>query len=639
MGLHFRLQRLLSFVRLLFLAIALPVFLFIFSDIQDFFKQAQADTPTRIMVVGDSISQGHSGDYTWRYRLWQHLAASNISVDFVGPKDTVFDDNDPNSHAYLDPNFDRDHDATWGKPIIYAKDTIASEVTMYMPDVLLILLGANDLAWWGLTGEQTANELSLLTNNACSAKSDLKIILSKVTPHFGTNEDYIARLADYNSRIASVAAAATVCTSPVVVADPVTGFDAANDTYDGTHPRPSGEYKIAAAFANALATGYGIGTTYGESPVAPVWPQAPQNLIATGADTMATVTWDAVPGASEYVVYRKNITTGEVFPTVTVSTPSTGNIMLVNGNTYEYAVSTKRGYVEGPQATPVQVTPDVPLLPGPTNLREKPLDQGVRLDWDAVGTSWYAVYTRNVTRGESFVRLAWPAITNSFTGGYMVNGETYEFKITTINSAGKEGAFSETVTVIPIATPSGLTAQGGVGTALLSWGATAGANTYSIYQKDVTANETVFAKIATTSGLTSQISGLINGHTYQFQVSGVNSTGEGQLSSVIAVTPNSLALGPTGLTATAGAVNSKKVTLKWNAVPNTSTYTVTGYQIWIKDTNVAGATFSKWSDKKTATMVDVAGLIKGHTYQFKVTTVNLNNVEGPFSATVSKKAP
>lgn len=39
----------------------------------------------KIMVVGDSISHGHEGDYTWRYRMFKWLQASGVSADFVGP--------------------------------------------------------------------------------------------------------------------------------------------------------------------------------------------------------------------------------------------------------------------------------------------------------------------------------------------------------------------------------------------------------------------------------------------------------------------------------------------------------------------------------------------------------------------------
>ncbi|MGN6795502.1 MAG: hypothetical protein ACTHJW_24180, partial [Streptosporangiaceae bacterium] len=31
--------------------------------------------PARIMIVGDSITEGSSGDYTWQFRLYEHLRA------------------------------------------------------------------------------------------------------------------------------------------------------------------------------------------------------------------------------------------------------------------------------------------------------------------------------------------------------------------------------------------------------------------------------------------------------------------------------------------------------------------------------------------------------------------------------------
>ena len=39
----------------------------------------------KVMIVGDSISQGHEGDWTWRYRLWQWFQSEGVAVDFVGP--------------------------------------------------------------------------------------------------------------------------------------------------------------------------------------------------------------------------------------------------------------------------------------------------------------------------------------------------------------------------------------------------------------------------------------------------------------------------------------------------------------------------------------------------------------------------
>lgn len=40
---------------------------------------------TRIMIVGDSITHGHDGDFTWRYRIWEWFRDStDMNVNFVG---------------------------------------------------------------------------------------------------------------------------------------------------------------------------------------------------------------------------------------------------------------------------------------------------------------------------------------------------------------------------------------------------------------------------------------------------------------------------------------------------------------------------------------------------------------------------
>ena len=50
-----------------------------------------APDPVRIMIIGDSVAQGSSGDWTWRYRLWQTLTSSGVPFDLVGPHDDLFD--------------------------------------------------------------------------------------------------------------------------------------------------------------------------------------------------------------------------------------------------------------------------------------------------------------------------------------------------------------------------------------------------------------------------------------------------------------------------------------------------------------------------------------------------------------------
>lgn len=44
-------------------------------------KRAKA----KMMIVGDSISQGMERDWTWRYRLWEWLDSQSVDFEFVGP--------------------------------------------------------------------------------------------------------------------------------------------------------------------------------------------------------------------------------------------------------------------------------------------------------------------------------------------------------------------------------------------------------------------------------------------------------------------------------------------------------------------------------------------------------------------------
>jgi len=38
----------------------------------------EAAAALRVLIVGDSITQGHEGDYTWRYRIWQWFNSQSI---------------------------------------------------------------------------------------------------------------------------------------------------------------------------------------------------------------------------------------------------------------------------------------------------------------------------------------------------------------------------------------------------------------------------------------------------------------------------------------------------------------------------------------------------------------------------------
>ena len=145
------------------------------------------------MVLGDSISQGSSGDYTWRYRLYSYLRSENLTPTYVGPYtdlfDIVADHRNFADHSYADPAFDQHHDAIWGRTLAEAKDTIEPEVARSRPDYLLVLIGINDLVTDPTNTAGAAANLRALIANARAADPHLRFVLGQLLPNVRTQLD------------------------------------------------------------------------------------------------------------------------------------------------------------------------------------------------------------------------------------------------------------------------------------------------------------------------------------------------------------------------------------------------------------------------------------------------------------------
>lgn len=123
---------------------------------------AAAAEPVRILLVGDSVTQGSAGDWTWRYRLWKHFQAAGVAVDSVGPRTDLYDNvgDTYGSQAYVDPHFDQDHASRWGMMVDVPDVPIETLVEEYQPDVVVEMLGFNDLVYGLRSPETVANRIS-----------------------------------------------------------------------------------------------------------------------------------------------------------------------------------------------------------------------------------------------------------------------------------------------------------------------------------------------------------------------------------------------------------------------------------------------------------------------------------------------
>lgn len=210
--------------------------------------------PTRIALLGDSVTQGAAGDATWRYYLSQHLDAAAADYDFVGYRTDLFDPatSQFGLESYAHPGFDTDHAARWGMRLDSMDVTTRTLVRALRPDVLVEMLGINDLRA-GVDPAVVLHHVRAMIADARAEAPDLDIVLVRL-PHW-----WLPEFAAFNAGLDQVAAELDTPGSRVVVAAPDVGFDERTETWDLVHPNDAGQRRIGDAVAVALA-GIGVGT-------------------------------------------------------------------------------------------------------------------------------------------------------------------------------------------------------------------------------------------------------------------------------------------------------------------------------------------------------------------------------------------
>ncbi|WP_158604468.1 GDSL-type esterase/lipase family protein [Nocardioides mangrovicus] len=208
--------------------------------------------PVRILLSGDSITQGFDGDYTWRYRLWQEFQAQGVPVDFVGSRSLPYVAAGFSTSHYLDPHFDTDHFAFGGARLAWLATQIQAEVATQQPDVVVVAAGVNDLRY-GDTPAQTADALRAYVAGVRAAKPDTQIIVSPVLGAFIRGVPGLpAAITAYDAMLPALVQELSTPLSPVTLADTTAGWSPVTDSYYYLHPNPTGETLIAQHIAEAL---------------------------------------------------------------------------------------------------------------------------------------------------------------------------------------------------------------------------------------------------------------------------------------------------------------------------------------------------------------------------------------------------
>jgi len=301
-----------------------------------------------------------------------------------------------------------------------------------------------------------------------------------------------------------------------------------------------GLYPGAAAITvrNTNAT---LSNFYNVTVVAPPLPPVPTGLVATPGNAKVMLAWTASAGATSYSIYRGTTSYGQsATPIATGVTAATFlNTGLTKGTTYYYRVAAFNAGGNSAEGNQAAATP--PTAPAiPTGLTATAGNAKVTLVWIAsVGATSYNIYRGTNSYGQSATPIATGVNATTFTNTGLTNGTTYYYRVAAFNAGGNsaEGNQAVATPVAPPAVPTGLMAAAGTGSVTLSWIASAGATSYSVYRGTTSFGQSA-TPIATGVIATTYTNTLLtHGTTYFYRIAAFNAGGNSAEGNQASATP------------------------------------------------------------------------------------------------------
>ncbi len=273
-------------------------------------------------------------------------------------------------------------------------------------------------------------------------------------------------------------------------------------------------------------------------------PPAPAGLAASPDNGSIALTWNPSAGAASYSIYRGTAPGAEgATPVGTTMTNSFTDTGLTNGTGYYYTVTASNTGGTSAKSAETSTVPTAAVVapPVPFGVVITPASGHIQLQWtfEENATS-YRVYRSTTPGGEGATPLA--AVTSSsYTDSAVTSGVTYYYEITALNGTTESARSSEysatsTGTGTAPSAPTGLVATAGNGTVALTWTASAGATSYSIYRGTAPGGEGA-TPVGTATSNSFTDPGLTNGTTYYYKVTASNSAGTSAQSSEVPATP------------------------------------------------------------------------------------------------------
>lgn len=315
---------------------------------------------------------------------------------------------------------------------------------------------------------------------------------------------------------------------------------------------------------------------------------APARLTAAASSGQVVLSWDAVPAAGGYNLYRSQVSgvLGPKLNAAALSASGYTDTNVSNGTTYYYSVTALCSGVESAASTQASALPQAQVAGVPGGVSAVSANSQVTVSWNSVnGAAGYNIWrsTVHLSQGTQLNSSAVTAL--SYTDTTAVNGTTYYYSVTSLSAGGESVPSAQAMALahIPAAgAPTGVSASGGNGQITVSWNPVSGATSYNVYYQ-VTSGVTI-GSATKVAGATSPctISGLADAMSYYVIVASANAGGETASNEV------STSTNPT-FTLLVGAAPG-------GTVSPSGTFTVySGTPTAITATPAAGYAFAYWS--------------------------------------------
>ncbi|MBW9216582.1 hypothetical protein KV102_17205 [Mumia sp. zg.B53] len=305
------------------------------------------------MVAGDSITQGRAGDYTYRYWLWRGLRSVGSTIDLVGPRRTLAYD----KTSYLVSGFDQDHAAMEGATTASLLGGVTEEVATHRPDVVVLLIGFNDLRI--RTPATAAANIRAYVERVRAVDPAVDLVIGQVMTGMNLStgaRDRVRETETFNALVAGLVSGLNTPDSRVTVAQTAQGWDPRVHTWDGIHPTPTGQTRLAQRVADGLV---GIGALSRRPAIdaAVSWP-ARFVVSGRGTDRRIHLSWDSttIDGWSNRLRHRLVAPRLGAWVTTSWASGQTRSVTALSaGGTYEVQVQPRRGAMIGAWSVPIRV--------------------------------------------------------------------------------------------------------------------------------------------------------------------------------------------------------------------------------------------------------------------------------------------